>query len=44
MQEVKLQNIAKMSDEEFKIAIEGCFDYAPEATLVDCLAILQEED
>jgi hypothetical protein len=42
MQELKLQNIAKMSDEELKIAIEGCFDYAPEATPVDRLAILQQ--
>jgi hypothetical protein len=42
MHEVKLQNIAKMSDEELRIAIEGCFDYAPEVTPVDRLAILQE--
>jgi hypothetical protein len=42
MQELKLQNIAKMSDEELEIAIEGCFDHAPEASPVDRLAILQE--
>lgn len=42
MRELKLQNIAKMSDKELKVAIEDCFDYAPEATPVDRLAILQE--
>jgi hypothetical protein len=42
MKELKLQNIAEMSNEELKIAIDSCFDYAPEATSVDRLAILQE--
>src|SRR5258708_40039075 len=42
MQELKLKNNAKMSDEELEIAIEGCFDHAPEASPVDRLAIIQQ--
>ena len=42
MAELKLQNMKMMSDGELEIAIANCFDYSPETTPVDRLAILQE--
>jgi len=42
MRQISLKNIDSLTKEELKRAIEDCFDYAPEATPVDRLAILQE--
>lgn len=42
MQELKLENIEKLSKTELKLAKVDCFETAPEADPVDRLAILQE--
>jgi hypothetical protein len=42
MRELKLDNINKLNKEELRHAIADCFEYAPDATSVDRLAILQE--
>jgi hypothetical protein len=42
MEHLMLQDIKKMSEEELNIAIKNCFDYAPEATPIDRLAVLEE--
>jgi hypothetical protein len=42
MQVLRLQNIKKMSKEDLDTAIGNCFEYAPEATPIDRLAVLQE--
>ena len=42
MNHLRLSNLSKLTDEELKLAVETCFEYAPEATPVDGLAILQE--
>jgi hypothetical protein len=42
MNELKLANIKKLTDEELTIAIEGCFEEAPEVEPVDRLAYLME--
>jgi hypothetical protein len=39
-----LANIAKMTEEELELAIVGCFEYAPDASPIDRLAVLQEAD
>lgn len=42
MPELKLQNISTMTDEELKVAADGCFDYATTLTPVRRLSILLE--
>jgi hypothetical protein len=44
MQEINLANIDKLSKKELKLAIEGCFEHAPDASPTDRLAILQEAE
>lgn len=42
MAELKLQNMKTMTGIELEIAIKNCFDYSPQTTPVDRLAVLQE--
>jgi len=42
MREISLENIEKLSRKELKAAIVNCFQYAPDASPVDRLAVLQE--
>jgi hypothetical protein len=42
MADLQLSRIEKMSRKELKLAIENCFEHAPETSPVDRLAILQE--
>ena len=42
MNELKLTNTKKMTEEELTFAIEGCFEEAPEVQPVDRLAYLME--
>jgi hypothetical protein len=42
MIELKLTNISKMTDEDPKVAIEDCFEEAPNTTPIDRLAFLME--
>lgn len=39
---IRLQDIKKLNDEDLDLAIQNCFDYAPETSPIDRLAILQE--
>ena len=40
--EPTLKRIDQMSKKQLKVAIEHCFDYAPKASPIDRLAVLQE--
>ncbi len=42
--ELKLSNIKLMTEEQLEHAIVDCFEYAPDASPIDRLAVLQEAD
>jgi len=42
MEYIELKEIDNMTRTQLKLAIKGCFEYAPEANPVDRLAVLQE--
>jgi hypothetical protein len=44
MQEIKLKQIDKLTKTELKQAVADCFEYGPETSPVDRLAILQEAE
>jgi hypothetical protein len=44
VRELKLANIKDMTKEQLELAIGNCFEYAPDASPIDRLAVLQEAD